>query len=105
MANPSKQKGTKFETDIVNRGKDYGLDIRRMPASARYDIFVRSGTGRTIEALVTRPDYGKALATIRLDDLFHLLVAHGDGAHIEAKRLAKVAIHSIFDDKFREPPR
>lgn len=95
-----KDKGTRFETEVVNRGKDFGLDIYRTPASSRYDIEVRGGTGRTIEALVTRPNYGQALATTRLADLFHLLSEHGDAAHIECKRLAKVAVHSIFEDKF-----
>jgi hypothetical protein len=95
-----KDKGTAFETWVVNRGKDRGLDIYRTPASSRYDIEVRGNTGRTIDALVTRPDYGHALATIRLDDLLHMLQEHGDGAHIECKRLAKVALHSIFEDKF-----
>ena len=101
MSNPSKQKGTKFETEVVNMGEgDYGLDIYRMPASARYDIAVRGSTGRIIETLVTRPDYGQALATMRLRDFFHLLQEHGDHAHIECKRLAKVSLHSIFEDKF-----
>lgn len=100
MSNPSKKKGTGFETDIVNRGLDYGLDIFRKEAGNRYDIEVRGSTGRTIEALVARADRGKALVTIRLDDFFHILQEHGDNAHIEAKRLARVALHSIFEEKF-----
>ncbi len=100
MANPQRQKGTRFETDLVDRAKDFGLDAYRMPASSRYDIQIRGGTGRNIDALATRPDYGQALVTVRLADFYHLLSEHGDGAHLEAKRLAKVAIHSIFSDKF-----
>jgi len=96
-----KDKGTKFETFIVNTGaSDYGLDIARMPASSRYDIAVRGSTGRTIEALVAKENGGPALATITLADFFHLLQAHGDNAHIEAKHLARIFLHGIYEEKF-----
>ncbi len=100
MSNPSKQKGTKFETWCANMALDRGLTAKREPAGARFDITIKGSTGRTIEALVTRPDYGQALATIPYRDFLHLLMAHGDGAHVECKRLAKVALHSIYEDKF-----
>ena len=100
MANPPKQKGTTFETWLVNSGKDLAMDISRMPASSKFDIMVRGSTGRTIEALATRPDYGQTLVTIRWADFLHLLVNHGDNAHIEAKRYKKFAHHSIFEEKF-----
>ena len=100
MANPPKQKGTRFESDLVSRAHDFGLDAYRMPASSRYDIQVRGNTGRNLDALITRPDYGQALVTIRLADFFHLLAEHGDGAHIEAKRYKAFRHHSIFEDKF-----
>jgi hypothetical protein len=95
-----KDKGTRFETWTENQALDHGLDAKREDAGNRWDITVRGSTGHTIEALVTRPNYGQAMATIRLHDFFHLLAAHGDSAHIECKRLAKVAVHSIFEDKF-----
>ena len=100
MANPPKAKGTRFETEIVNRAKDYGLDAVREPASARWDVTVRGSTGRTIEALATRPDYGFPLVSIPLADFLHLLAAHGDSAHIECKRYKKMAHHSLYANKF-----
>ncbi|RPJ20462.1 MAG: hypothetical protein EHM35_19440 [Planctomycetaceae bacterium] len=100
MANPPKQKGTKFETEVVNLGKAYGLNIERTAASTRYDVRVNGSTGRIINALVTRPDYGQALASIPLRDFFHLLSEHGDAAFIECKRLKKVALHRIYEEKF-----
>jgi len=101
MSNPSKAKGTKFETEVVNLGKEYGLDIERKGTGERVDIRVNGSTGRTIQALVTRPDYGLALAAIPLRDLFHLLRSHGDNAQIECKRYARFSHHSIFEEKFR----
>jgi hypothetical protein len=101
VANPPRQKGTRFETAVVNRGLDYGLNIRRMPPGCRYDIHVWGSTGRTIEALAAKQNYGPALVTIPLDDFFHLLKEHGDAAHIECKSLKKIALHSIYQDKFR----
>jgi len=102
VANPPRQKGTRFETFVVNKGReDYGLDISRMPASSRYDIAVRGSTGRTIEALVAKENYGQPLATITLSDFFHLLEAHGDNAHIECKSLKRIALHGIYEEKFQ----
>lgn len=81
-------------------GQDYGLEMHRQPASAAFDIFVRGNTGRVVEGLATRPDRGQWLVTIRLDDLFHILREHGDSAHIEVKRYARFALHTIFEKKF-----
>jgi len=100
MANPPKAKGTGFETELVNRGHDFGLDIFRTPPGKNYDIEVRGSTGRTIKALATRPDYGSTLVSIPLADFYHMLAEHGDGAHIEAKRYKRFALHTIFSDKF-----
>jgi len=100
MSNPPRQKGTKFETFVVNESKEYGLAAHRMPASSRYDINVRGNTGRVIQALVAREDYGAPLATIPLRDFLHLLASHGDGANIECKRLKRIALHGIYQSKF-----
>ena len=95
-----KDKGTRFETWTERYLQERGLDAKREDAGAKWDITVRGSTGRTIEALATRPDYGFPLVSITLADFAHLLQEHGDSAHIECKRLAKVAIHSIYIDKF-----
>lgn len=100
MANPPRQKGTGYETEVVNDGLERGLDIVRQPASSTFDLMVRGSTGRFIDALATRPDRGQSLVTIRLDDFFHLLSEHGDNARIECKRYARFALHTIFDKKF-----
>jgi len=100
MANPPRKKGTGFETETVNEAKEYGLDAFRLEQGSPYDIEVRGSTGRVIEALVTRPDRGESLATIRTKDLLHILAEHGDNAHIECKRYARFALHTIFEYKF-----
>ena len=66
-----------------------------------YDIRVNGSTGRTIQALATRPDYGLALVSIPPRDFFHLLRSHGDNAQIEAKRYKAFAHHTIFQETYR----
>lgn len=100
MANPPKQKGTRYETEVVRAAEGYGLTAERRPNGSRYDIGIRGGTGRTIEGLATRPDKGQTLVTIRLQDFLHLLASHGDAAHIECKRYKTFAHHTIFESKF-----
>lgn len=100
MANPPKKKGTGYETEVVSRGKDFGLDIFRTSPGMPYDVEVRGNTGRIIEALTARADRGRSLVLIPLDDLFHMLAEHGDGAHIECKRYARVSLHTIYERKF-----
>ncbi len=97
-----KDKGTKFETFVKRTLQDYGLDAERTPASSRHDITVRGSTGRTIHALAAQANYGPPLVTIPLRDFAHLLASHGDNAHIECKRLAAIALHTTFTDKFEE---
>lgn len=100
LANPPKNKGTGGEREVLNALLDKGLEARRTSASSTFDIDVRGGTGRTLAVLCTRPDNGRWLATLSLDDLCHLLASHGDGAHIEVKRYAKFAHHTIWNKKF-----
>ena len=101
MSNPPKQKGTAFEREVLLAAEASGLKVRRTPAGWPWDLEVEGSTGHVIEALVTRPDRGKALATVRLDDLFHVLREHGDPANIECKRYARFVIHTIFNDTFK----
>lgn len=100
MANPPKQKGTGGEREVLRAALDKGLEAGRTPASSTFDIFVRGSTGRTVRVLATRPNQGRWLATIPLEDLLHLLSQHGDNAEIEVKRYAKFAHHTIYDKKF-----
>jgi hypothetical protein len=95
-----KDKGTRFETSTERFLQALGLDAKREDAGNRWDITVRGSTGRTIEALVARENYGPPLATIRLRDFAHLLAAHGDNAHIECKHLSRIALHGVFQSKF-----
>jgi hypothetical protein len=100
MANPPKQKGTGGEREVVLELRMRGIDAVREPASAAWDITVRGSTGRTINALATRPDHGRWLVTIPFEDFAHILAEHGDNAHIEVKRYARFALHTIFGKKF-----
>lgn len=101
MANPPKAKGTGGEREVLTKAvAAYGLDATRTPASATFDISVRGSTGRTLDVLATRPDHGRWLATITLDDLFHILREHGDNARIEVKRYRRFSLHGIYDRKF-----
>jgi hypothetical protein len=115
VANPSKQKGTKFETQIVNDlNTTFGSQVvggvfaKRTPASSRYDIENVRPTNPGYPAtdiLVAKADYGPRLVTMQWHDFTMLWgVAMGESydgpLHIEAKRLAKIALHSIFEEKF-----
>ena len=100
MSNPPKQKGTSGEREVVDRGKGFNLDIYRTPPGAPYDAIVRGSTGRRIKALATRPDYGQWLVSIPIEDFYHLLAEHGDGALIEVKRYKKFAHHTLYEGKF-----
>ena len=115
MSNPSKAKGTKFETQIVNDLNTLfgyqvvgGVFAKRTPASSRYDIESVRPTNPEYyptDILVAKADYGPVLVTMRWDDFTSLWgIAMGESydgpLHIEAKRLAKIGLHSIFQEKF-----
>ena len=112
MANPPRKKGTTEETAIVNEWNGYGFEYgnhpaRRMPAGSRYDIHVDGLDGpHTVDVLMTRADRGERLVTMRFSDfmpLYSMATADWDTApelHIESKRYARFALHSIFFNKF-----
>ena len=115
MANPSKQKGTAFETKIVNDlNKAFGSQVvggvfaQRTPASSRYDIVNVRPTNPEfipVDIVVAKADYGPPLVTMRWQDFLMLwgcmMGESYDGPlHIEAKRLSKIALHKIFQEKF-----
>lgn len=109
MANPSKKKGTGGETELLRLLADEGLAFVRTPPTTTYDL-TNEVPGRLeltpLEVLATRPDRGQWLVTMRLEDFAHLLRqsdANYDGVwetHVEVKRYARFALHTIFESKF-----
>ena len=53
-----------------------------------------------MEALATRPDRGRWLITIPIEDYLTLLGPSEYGADVEVKRYARFAIHAIYEDTF-----
>lgn len=114
-----RQKGTREETAIVNEWNDYfGVShhARRMPAGSRYDVHVDGFSDPEIappvDVLVTRADKGERLATLRFKDLMTLWSEANTGGyelapelHMESKRYARFALHTIFFTKFGKAKR
>jgi len=106
MANPSKKKGTAEETAVVRAWQDaVGAQfVRRTSPGTNYDVLVDGNSVcEPIEALVTRPDRGQRLYTLREADFISLVAGSPRPVHIEVKRYARFALHTIFEKKF--PPR
>lgn len=109
MANPAKQKGTGGETELVGElNGRFGPDtFRRSWANAAYDLY-RVATEfphlQPVEALATRPDRGRWLVTVDLHDFMDLIEGHKLPVHIEVKRYARFALHTIFEQKFPRRP-
>ena len=91
MAHPSKVKGNKFERDVVNKAKEFGLDSKRAYASngeslgmhAEVDLIIEVYKiqakirksiasyllpNENVDAQVIREDRGKAYIVLRLED-------------------------------------
>ncbi len=102
MANPSKQKGTAGETELVKRFRAEGFEARRTSPGMNYDVHVSPspGYGMHVDALATRPDRGEWLVSVRLVDFIDLLNASTFGARLEVKRYKSFAHHGIFEKKF-----
>lgn len=117
MSNPSKQKGTGGETELLRLLQDgpYGSAFRglvRAPASAEVDLLQPGDNDMeaTFNALATRPDRGEWLITMRVRDFERLMMSElfdgkGDlpGLAIEVKRYARFSLHTIFAGKFGRP--
>ena len=101
MANPPKAKGTGFEREIKNRLEAAGFRVRRTPASARFDLEVEGHPimeeVEPLHALITRPDHGRALVTVSLEDFMGMLFHSGFYAWLECKRYKKMAHHTLFE--------
>ena len=97
MAHPSKVKGNKFERDVVNKAKEFGLDSKRAYASngeslgmhAEVDLLIKDYKiqakirksiasyllpNENVDAQVIRQDRGEAYIVLRLDDWLKTLV-------------------------------
>ena len=104
MANPSKAKGTGGETELRLLLADVMPRLVRTPASSIVDLS-QPGTSEnehSVELLATRPDRGRWLVTMSLEDLKRLweLADPHDSVLIEVKRYARFAHHAIFERKF-----
>lgn len=112
MANPSKAKGTLGENEVRDALALERVFVTRTSPSVPWDLQRPPGKqgAYDLEALATRPDRGEWLVTLRLSD-FGRLVAESDevrdiessprlGLHVEVKRYARFALHSIWNKKF-----
>ena len=91
MAHPSKVKGNKFERDVVNKAKEFGLDSKRAYASngeslgrhAEVDLIIEDYKiqakirksiasyllpNENVDAQILRQDRGEAYIVLRLED-------------------------------------
>lgn len=99
----SKQKGTGGEREVKRAAEAAGFTVDRMPPSSIFDLRLHgkpSMAGRAVNALATRPDNGQWLVSIPLDEFLDLLGYRGYGAHVEVKRYARFALHTIYQSKF-----
>ena len=97
MSHPSKVKGNKFERDVVNKAKEFGLDSKRAYASngeslgmhAEVDLLIKDYKiqakirksiasyllpNENVHAQVIRQDRGEAYVVLRLEDWLKTLV-------------------------------
>ena len=97
MAHPSKVKGNKFERDVVNKAKEFGLDSKRAYASngeslgmhAEVDLLIKDYKiqakirksiasyllpNENVDAQVISQDRGEAYVVLRLEDWLKTLV-------------------------------
>jgi Holliday junction resolvase len=98
MVNPPRKKGTGYETELVNAFEAEGYVARRMEAGHRFDIEVLGPRLDPINVLATRPDRGRTLVTVSLEDLFRLIPMNS--LHVEAKRYKRFALHTLYEEKF-----
>lgn len=103
VSNPPRKKGTGAETELKSKLVAEGIDVRRTSAGMKYDL-VRTGqpNEEPIEILATRPDNGRWLMTIDLDDFMWMVnfLSPETPLQIEVKRYKRFSLHRIFEEKF-----
>jgi hypothetical protein len=109
VANPSKQKGTGGETELLRLLAERGILVKRREAGAIRDLR-REGWEPGVRALATRPDRGQWLFTMDLPtfcEFIHMCDVEAEevsamvsALDIEVKRYARFSLHSIFEKKF-----
>ena len=101
MAHPSKVKGNKFERDVVNKAKEYGLESKRAYASngeslgmhAEVDLIIEDYKiqakirksiasylvpNENVDAQVIREDRGEAYIVLRLEDWLEVISSNSN---------------------------
>ena len=104
MAHPSKAKGNKFERDIVNKAKEFGLESKRAYASngeslgmhAEVDLLIKDYKiqakirksiasyllpNENVDAQIIRQDRGEAYIVLRLEDWLELISSTTNNTH------------------------
>jgi hypothetical protein len=109
MANPSKQKGTGGETELVNLlNARYGngeapAPAERMPNGWTYDVRMWGADGGVpLELLAGRADRKGWFVTLPLNDFLDLydMAQYPPDLHFESKRYAHISWHGIWEKKF-----
>jgi hypothetical protein len=106
MANPPKQKGTAYETEVMREAQARGFVARRTAPTLPHDVEVDGfPNAPVVRALFSRPDRGQSLVTITADDFWSLLREGARGAQIECKRRkGGLWHHRIFHEKLGRTP-
>jgi hypothetical protein len=98
----SKIKGTAGETELLRRLNETVGGFRRTPASSSWDLERDASGGHSISpltVLATRPDFGRWLVLMTVDE-FEYLLNEADilpPIHVEVKRRRTYAHHSLFN--------
>jgi len=102
VANPPKKKGTGAETELKSLLEArFGRPFRRTPPGASWDLETADGRGSAdppIMVLATRPDRGRWLFTMPLEDWAD--DPSSAEIRVESKRYKRFAHHTIYEEKF-----
>lgn len=106
MTNPPKKKGTAAETTLRSLLEDItGREFRRTEPGCKWDLETADDGSRSqlyesepIRVLATRPDRGEWLLTMTPDEW--MWDPNTRPIHVEVKRYARFALHTIWERKF-----